>query len=258
MQLHIHSQALPKPSARTNSTYKFWSTIFCLLSSWTRHQRRFSLGFSKKACPFSHGPHLQVSANRRIRLGLHSQESNPVLSHLGSSLHWRYAILITGTFIFSSRSTVAKINSPRDRGKKVLNRVSYALIATFLSAFPRGWLTVQLSKEVLCMLGLFVYSSQDLTLSGFNTFRQLRRGLNAEGGGADPKSHHDQQSGCTQGACAWTKPAELAVVGWDVHHPYPDPGLLSCACYLWHLQAWEESRRALCQELGTESSRWIL
>lgn len=111
--------------------------------------------------------------------------------------------------------------------------MSYALIAAFLSAFPRGWLTAQLlSKEVLCMLGSFVYPSQDLTLSGFNTFRQLRSGLDAEGRDADPKSHRDQPSGCTQGACAWTKPAEPAEAVWDVHYSYPDPGLLSCTCYV--------------------------
>lgn len=48
--------------------------------------------------------------------------------------------------------------------KKVINTVSYALIAAFLPAFPGGLLAAQPCEEVLCMLGWFVYRRQDLTL----------------------------------------------------------------------------------------------
>lgn len=43
--------------------------------------------------------------------------------------------------------------------------MSYALIVAFLLAFLGGLLAAQPLEEVLCMLSLFVYPCQDLTLA---------------------------------------------------------------------------------------------
>lgn len=55
--------------------------------------------------------------------------------------------------------TVAKINSPWDRVKKITNRVSYALIAAFLSAFPGACLLHSPSRKGsacwVCLCTLF-------------------------------------------------------------------------------------------------------
>lgn len=82
-------------------------------------QESFPLVLAGKSCSsFTDSIHEKRKEKGKAWASFSGKQSCSIPSGQCSPDQERYAILTTGTFIFSSRSTVAKINSPQDRGKK--------------------------------------------------------------------------------------------------------------------------------------------
>lgn len=142
--LHCRNSVLSGTEYRSTLTVKLYTSLSPGLIPLENTCRQFSVCY--QARKFFYGFVRKVLSFRPWTLSI---ANDPALAHPGSSLQIRKDIQYSqleysGVF---SCSTVAKINSPWDRVKKITNRVSYALIAAFLSSFPGACLLHSPSRK---------------------------------------------------------------------------------------------------------------